>query len=186
MGQMQCTMGHVYTVQAQQSTDCPVCSQMNVELTKTQGIYDPMPTQSSHAGKFGAADGKTIGMYDHLAGAVEPVVGWLACVEGPDRGRDWRLIAGRNALGRGATMAVRLENDAAVSRERHALISFEPRHGVFTLLSGDSNGLLYHNGKEVTAPVALVRFDRIEIGKSVLVFVPLAGPEFDWAAVRAD
>ena len=32
--------------------------------------------------------------------AFEPVVGWLVAVDGPEKGRDFRIVTGRNAIGR--------------------------------------------------------------------------------------
>ena len=37
---------------------------------------------------------------------VNPVVGWLVCLEGPDRGHDYPLRAGTNAIGRSPSMEV--------------------------------------------------------------------------------
>jgi len=123
---------------------------------------------------------RTVGVYAHLGAQVEPVVGWLACVDGPDKGRDWRLVSGRNPIGRGEGMAVRLGGDTGVSRSRHAVVSFDPRRGGFTLAPGDGAALVYCNGHEVAMPVQLAPFDRIELGRSTLVFVPLVGERFVW------
>jgi hypothetical protein len=126
--------------------------------------------------------GATVGIYAHLGGAADPVVGWLACIDGPDKGRDWRLVSGRNAIGRGDGMPVRLAGDPSVSRDRHAVISFDPRRRSFSLAPGDGQGLVYCNGQEVVMPVTLAAHDRIEVGASTLLFVPLVGPRFSWEA----
>lgn len=182
MTQLQCAQGHLYSVAPGQSELCPVCATMSAELLKTRGIYEPQATRPADPDHYAAGDTtRTVGVYDHLATEVDPVVGWLACVDGADRGRDWRLVAGRNPIGRGEGMPVRLSGDAAVSRERHAVVSFEPKRQAFTLLPGESRGLVYHNGVEVLTPVALKAHDRIELGKSTLIFIPLAGPDFSWS-----
>jgi hypothetical protein len=123
----------------------------------------------------------TMGAYAHLGPAVEPVVGWLVCVAGPDKGADWRLVSGRNAIGRGEGMAVRLASDLGVSRDRHAVISFDPRRGSFTLTPGERQGLVYCNGREVLVPEVLAPHDRIELGASTLFFMPLVGKHFSWS-----
>lgn len=128
----------------------------------------------------GFAPGRTVGVYAHLGAAAEPVVGWVVCIEGPDKGCDWRLVGGRNAIGRGEDMPVRLAGDPAVSRERHAVISFDPRRRSFTLAPGDGTGLVYCNGHEVVVPQPLMASDRIELGASTLLFVPLVGELFAW------
>jgi hypothetical protein len=129
---------------------------------------------------MGNPGGKTVGIYAHLGSAVDPVVGWLACVDGPDKGRDWRLVSGRNAIGRADGMPVRLASDTSVSRDRHAVVSFDPRRRSFSLAPGEGSGLVYCNGQEVVMPVTLVPLDRIELGASTLVFVPLVGANFSW------
>jgi hypothetical protein len=129
------------------------------------------------ARRFG---GKTVGAYAFVGAAVEPVVGWLACVKGPDKGRDWRLVSGRNAIGRGDGMPVRLATDPAVSRLHHAVVSFDPRRASFTLAPGEGSALVYCNGQELLVPQTLAPFDRIELGASTLVFVPLVGDRFSW------
>jgi len=173
MQQMQCPSGHVYTAEPGQGTGCPVCAQRDAELFKTRAVYDETRINPG-------ASSRTVGVYDHLDAGVDPVIGWVACVDGPDKGRDWRLVAGRNSLGRNEGMQVCLGSDQAVSGDRHAFISFEPRRAAFTLLPGDSRGLVYLNGEEVAVPTVLKAYDRIELGRSTLVFVPLAGAQFRW------
>ena len=34
----------------------------------------------------------------NVDGGVEPVVGWLVCIDGPSRGSDYRLHAGYNYI----------------------------------------------------------------------------------------
>ncbi len=184
MIQYQCPRFHLYNAPEGHDGGCPICAAQQVELARTRGVWveadaagatlepgqDPAPTP----------DRKTVGAYAHLDAAVEPVVGWLACIAGPDKGRDWRLVSGRNAIGRSDGMPVRLAADARVSRDRHAVISFEPRRGGFSLAPGEGQALVYCNGQEVLVPLTLAPHDRIEVGASTLVFVPLVGERFVW------
>lgn len=182
MRQYQCARHHLYNAPAGHTGGCPVCAAQDAELARTRGLWAAADGTVQGAPAAGAASGlpPTEGAYAHLGGAVEPVVGWVACVAGPDQGRDWRLVAGRNAIGRGEGMAVRLDADAAVSRGRHAVISFDPRRAMFTLAPGEGSGNLYCNGTEVVMPQPLAAHDRIELGGSVLMFVPLVGGRFTW------
>ena len=50
---------------------------------------------------------------------IEPVVGWLVCVNGEEKGRDYRLIRGRNRIGRDSEMDVTIRKDQKVTREEH-------------------------------------------------------------------
>lgn len=184
MIQHQCPRFHLYNAPDGQDAGCPVCAAQDAELTRTRGVWDgsgPDPEATVRPGdRPPGVGGKTVGAYAHLGATVEPVVGWLACVNGPDRGRDWRLVSGRNAIGRGDGMPVRLATDPAVSRQPHAVVSFDPRRGGFSLAPGEGSSLVYCNGQEVLVPQALAAFDRIELGASTLLFVPLVGERFSW------
>lgn len=192
MKQYQCPRFHLYNAPAGHAGGCPVCAAQDAELARTRGLWSPDALATAVVDPAArtldppvdrpVADrdpGRTVGRYDALGAAVDPVVGWLVCVAGADKGRDWRLVGGLNALGRGDTMPVRL-SDPAVSRERHALISFDPRSVRFLLAPGEGRALVYRNGQEVLLPVPLQAHDRIELGGSTLVFVPLVGPDFGW------
>ena len=154
---------------------CPACASEDLELGKTRGFYEPTPTPIAATED---STSKTTPYYGDME--VTPVVGWVACIAGPDKGRDWRLIAGPNFIGRGTATNVTLTGDKKVSRERHAIIRFEPLHQVFSLLPGDAHGLVYLNGADVMVPTKLAAHDRIALGASMLVFVPLAGEHFRW------
>ena len=122
----------------------------------------------------------TIGVAGQPRG-VDPVVGWLVCVEGPDRGRDFRIRAERNFIGRGPDMDVALTGDHSVSRDQHAILSYDPRTCVFMLAPGEGKGLVYHNGSSVLTPVEVNVHDTIEVGESTLRFVALCGDDFSWS-----
>ena len=134
---------------------------------------------SARAGR-GEDEGVTIGVAGEPRG-VDPVVGWLVCIEGPDRGRDFTIRAERNFIGRSQDMDVALTEDRSVSRDRHAILSFDPRTNVFMLTPGEGRGLVYHNGTSVLTPVEVKAHDTIELGESTLRFVPLCGDDFSWS-----
>ena len=124
-------------------------------------------------------EGRTVGYFERPLGA-EPVVGWLVCERGPERGRDYRLYAGRNFVGRDPKMQVALMGDARVSRDRHAVVSYDPRGNGFRVAPGEGAGLAYLNGAPVDGPLDLRAYDRIEVGETTLVFVPLCSDRFRW------
>lgn len=110
-----------------------------------------------------------------------PVVGWLVCVDGPNRGKDYRLHVAKNFIGRDSSMDVALPGDAEVSRERHAEVIFEPESRTFWLKPGDSSGLVYLNGAMQMAPVQMRPRDIIKLGGTRLMLVPLVDASFDWS-----
>jgi len=110
----------------------------------------------------------------------DPVVGWLVCLAGPDRGRDYRLHAEKNFIGRSPLMDVTIENDHTVSRERHATVVFDPKKKSFWALPGEASGLVYLNGDMVNAPTPMKADDTLEVGQTKLVLVPFCGDRYDW------
>jgi hypothetical protein len=113
---------------------------------------------------------------------TDPVVGWLVCLEGPDRGRDFRLHSEKNFIGRSPLMDVCVPGDDTVSREKHGVVIFDPKKQVFWALPGDSSGLVYVNGDIVHAPTQIQRGDVLEIGQTKLVLIPFCGDQYSWSA----
>lgn len=111
---------------------------------------------------------------------IDPVVGWLVSVEGPERGKDYRLRAEKNFIGRDASMNVCIASDPSVSREKHAAVAFDPAGLEFWLLPGDASGLVYLNGKLVHSPIALAPRDIVQVGKTKLMLVPFVDAAFRW------
>ena len=107
-------------------------------------------------------------------------MGWLVCVAGPEQGRDYRLHSERNFIGRAPSMDVAITGDATISRDNHAVISYNPKKHSFRLAPGDSRGLVYLNDEEVLTPIEVAPYDRIELGETLLLFVPFCGDHFTW------
>ena len=111
---------------------------------------------------------------------IDPVTGWLVCVKGPDRGRDYRIRSEKNFIGRSDRMDICIRGDETISRENHAAVSYNFRKNTFKLHPGDGRGLVFLNEEEVDAPIELAPYDRIEIGNTQLLFVPFCGEKFQW------
>ncbi len=109
----------------------------------------------------------------------EPVVGWLVCIAGPHLGQSFNIYAGKNSVGRGMDNDIVLFKDPTVSSGKHAWITYEARHGTYILQAGDGR---YPdlNGEQVIEGRLLAPYDRIEIGKTVLMFINLCGENFTW------
>ena len=111
----------------------------------------------------------------------DPVVGWLVCLAGPDRGRDFRLHAEKNFIGRSPLMDVSVAGDESVSRDRHALVIFDPKKQIFWAVPGDASGLVYLNGDIVNSPAQMHPDDVLEIGQTKLVLIPFCGDKYSWS-----
>ncbi len=110
----------------------------------------------------------------------DPVVGWLVCVKGAEKGRDYRIRRGRNRIGRDKQMDIVVRGDHAISRIKEAILTFDDRTSRFLIHEGEGRGLLYHNGEQVVAAAELAPWDLVEMGKSTFCFVPLCGERFQW------
>lgn len=111
---------------------------------------------------------------------MDPVVGWLVCVEGKARGRDYRIRSSKNFIGRSERMQICIKGDDFISKEKHAVIGFEPKKQTFSLLPGQSTENVYLNEEVVYVPTKLKPYDIIELGQTKLMFVPLCGEHFKW------
>lgn len=147
-----------------------------VEVTPPPPVAAPPPPSSDKLGKT-----VRFGMGGVKAESQGPVVGWLVCLAGPDRGKDFRLHAEKNYIGRSPTMDVVIENDNSVSREKHGVVVFDPKRQSFWALPGDASGLVYLNGEAVYTPTQMNREDVLDIGKTKLVLIPFCGEKYNWS-----
>lgn len=124
--------------------------------------------------------GKTVGIIrvPEFKG-YQPVAGWLVCIDGPEKGKDYRILCRVNTVGRSKSMDICI-NDPTVSRENNARISYDPRNNDFHLFPADSSNNIYLNDRAVYVPTQLSAYDQIEFGKSKMIFIPLCGDRFHW------
>ena len=146
--------------------------------------YSPVPPQEPTApprphGTSVLDGGKTLGMMQEQMG-FDPVVGWLACVEGPSRGKSYTVRGGINTIGRGERMDIVITGDRTISQENHAKISYSDRNNRFNLIPGEGRNIVYLNGEEVFSAMPLQPYDLIDFGETKLLFVPLCGERFTW------
>ena len=141
----------------------------------TQVWRGPMPQGGA------AADKAERGVEAGRETAFDPPVGWLVIVDGPGRGHVATLGMGLNSIGRARTERVSLDyGDAMISRTNHGVITFDPRSRKFYVQHGGGTNLTYVNDEPVLAPRDLEPFTHLQMGETVLRFVPLCGPEFSW------
>lgn len=121
---------------------------------------------------------KTVGIYADAE--TEPVVGWLVCVKGDEcQGESFNLKAGKNMIGRGAGMDVQIP-EPTVSRERHAIITYEPKKRIFLIQPGDGSGMVYLNDELLMTFSEIKSRDIIQLGEALFMFYPFCGEDFTW------
>lgn len=130
-----------------------------------------------------AADvGKTVGVFQRKMN-FEPIVGWLVCVGGPEKGKDFRIYGKNNTIGRSEKMDICIKGDQTISRENHARLAYDEKHNAFHLIPADSTNTIYLNDEPVYVPTKLNARDIIEFGECKLMFVPLCDENFTWKSV---
>ncbi|MBT2765108.1 FHA domain-containing protein [Paenibacillus sp. FSL W8-0187] len=169
MSLTRCLNGHMFSTRKHGNT-CPYCNTT---------LEQPSRNESRRPQVAEDMEEKTMPYLGETTG-IQPVTGWLVCVEGPQMGQDYRIMAEKNFIGRAEEMQIRLIGDNAVSRRNHAVIVYDPKKRNFYLLPGDASGLAYHNNEAVYTPAELNAYDLIQLGRSKFVFVPLCGPHFEW------
>lgn len=146
---------------------------------KTRGYFSLGEEQTVS----GRADAECASHSGTVTNAANPVVGWLVGIRGRHLGESFSLVTGRNTVGRGAGNDVVLSRDQAVSREKQCFILYEPKKRQFFIQPGESSSLTYLNNENVMAPLEIKAMDKIELGGTVLIFVPLCTERFDWEEI---
>lgn len=116
---------------------------------------------------------------------IQPVVGWLVCVEGAAKGRDFRIHSQYNYIGRARHMDICIEGDSTISSEKAAILAYDDQQRIFFFAPGQGRNLVRVNERAVLTPVELQAYDRLTIGRSTFLFIPLCGERFDWNEQKA-
>ena len=110
MGLIRCKNGHLFS-EKKHGYICPYC---NTAVNKNSNQEeDPL-------GRYSDV------VYLNDLEVLKPVTGWLVCLEGPSRGRDYRIIAEKNFVGRSGDMEIRIIGDDTVCQRNHAIIVYDP------------------------------------------------------------
>ena len=193
MNLTRCEKGHFYD--ADRFDTCPHCNDVGgaaydatvsmpmatiaSEVLKTEPLEATI-LQSAAVPEKTESGQETVGYFQGSIG-LEPVVGWLVCVEGAHFGEDFRLKVGRNFIGRAANMDVVLSGDDSVSRAKHAVVLYEPKNNLFIVQPGESHELCYLNDSVVLNSVEIKAYDVLQVGESKLMFVPFCtAGKFSW------
>lgn len=131
---------------------------------------------------YGVTMPVTPGNIDNGFGSVpfQPVVGWLVCIDGPAKGRDYRIHGQYNYIGRGHHMDICISGDDCISADRAAVIAYDSVEKFFSFGPSMGHNVVRVNGKMLMNAVVLNAYDQLTIGKTTLLFVPLCGERFDW------
>lgn len=196
---VKCENGHYYD--GDKFDSCPHCAGSGIKNNKLEKTVD----LDSAANNYGDTDSvsvlanrptipdshlkstedfeKTVGMGSYMGKTADmsPVVGWLVCIKGENFGLSFNLKAGKNFIGRSAVVNdIVLNGDKSISREKHAIIIYDPKSRAFLVQPGTSSELFYVNDKVVLQATEIEERDIITIGNTNLVFIPFCGSGFSW------
>ena len=186
-----CENGHFYD--PAKHTTCPYCGVADIEIEPTaprsvrigplvreEGVGRTRPANQPPPRVVAPETDEITRAVTPGGLGIDPVVGWLVCVHGREKGKDYRIRSENNTIGRSSDMYICISGDDSISRERHAIITFEPQTNSFYLRPGEGRGLAYLNGKALFEAEQLQPYDEILLGKTQLLFVPLCGDRFKW------
>ena len=110
------------------------------------------------------------------------VVGWLAAIDGPYKGKSFELHSGYNRVGR-EEGDLKLDKDKTISRRDHFRIVYDAEDNRFLFFAGDSDNYPRVNGEKKYGgeKAALHPYSEIKAGDSVFLFIPLCSDQFRWA-----
>lgn len=117
-----------------------------------------------------------------MSGKTGPAA-FLVCIAGANRGDHFVVSGGRNSIASGSEADIRLDKDPSVSADCHAEIDYDPADNRFTLTAGNGYGITYLNGNQVDVSSEIKAGDRIKLGTSEMLFVPVCSDNFKWDAL---
>lgn len=192
---IECPNGHYYNGAVH--TSCPECGMSsegsfpqttppNAASSASVGetIGHTMPANNREAVASGSVNPFSVPTTPggNLAGEsqLEPVVGWLVCIEGPLRGVDFRIHAGYNYIGR-EEGDIHIHGDSQISRQKHAVISFYAKRQTFHVGPADGRNIIELNDEPVFNSVQMKSYDVLTIGSTKLMLVAMCGERFSWS-----
>lgn len=147
---------------------CPYCGTSLAAPAPPPPGMAPVPQAPAPGGPM-IAGNKTVAIdLEQLKGPKRELVGWLVVMSGNQKGLDFRIFAGKNALGAAADNEVVITDDYLSSR--HAVIRYED--GKYEVLDNESTNGTYVNEKRVTRE-ELIDNDTLRLGRTELRFKAL-------------
>ncbi len=153
------------------ATAFSVATESSIEKTVAPSAY--------RTNKDSEDTGKTVAVFSKK-NSYEPVVGWIVCVEGTEKGKDFKFYAKTNTIGRNESNDICIKNDQTISREHHAKIAYDAKHNTYYLVPGEASNTIYLNDEPVYTTVQIKSYDVIELGESKYLVITLCNKKFNW------
>lgn len=192
MRMVTCNNGHYYD--QEKNANCPYCSNNSgIDVQTKQTVFQGGDEEKTALYQSSNDDEKTV--YNAPASGASndtekkkeessgPILlaGWLAIISEEGRGMSYTLTFGMNTIGRSEDNHIGIQNgDSSISREKHALIIYDYANNLFFIKHGDGQFLSYVNGEVLLDTKQLKANDKIKVGDTELIFIPLCSEEFNW------
>lgn len=205
MEMKQCSAGHFFD--ASRYGECPYCRghvSEPIVVERDSALGATVPAESTVAGtvapdSFGTTpleatvpaenwaddqenDERTVALESEEEQRL--VVGWLVCIQGPDRGKSYEVHGENNFIGRSTAMDINIAGDMTISRDKPAVITYDSRSRAFYFGFMNGKSIIRLNGVPMLSTAQLKANDVIELGNTKLMFIPLCGASFDWDSAQ--
>lgn len=186
--QISCKNGHYYD---KSLGECPSCKSSTVLLNigtsdkknksykskdiNSKTVYMPNYQES----QISTMDKNPINEIEERKEVV--LAGWLVIISKQGKGMSFDITFGFNNIGKDSNNHISIQNkDNLISKEKHASIIYDYSNNIYFLKHEDGKYLTYLNGSLVLEVKELKGFDKIKVGNTQLLFVPLCGKKFKW------
>lgn len=202
MAIIRCDRGHYYD--SAKYEDCPTCRSLDQRTSELmRELHTGFPDSQSPVNEDvtmpliprggetieigggrrhvsgGAADEDevTVALFSKSGGTAF-VTGWIVCVDGPLKGRDYRIHHGMNRIGLSMNSDICLNGASGINMNKHCSVVYDDKSNRFYVVP--ENGMIYLKGETVTEPKVLSTGDMIQIGNCSFEFIPFCREGHVW------
>ena len=130
------------------------------------------------AGISAGQDEVTVGIFNKSLGTGY-VTGWLVGIDGPVKGRDYRIMHGKNWIGRTYNMDICITEGADIAVVNQCAIVYDGKGNQFFIIPGMGT-TTYLNSELVGKPEKLKLGDEIKMGNCTFEFIPFCREGHIW------
>jgi len=195
MRMVTCDNGHYYD--QEKNATCPYCANNSgIDIQTKQTVFQSGGNDEEKTALYQSTssdDEKTVyhspsskasnDSARNEEDSSQPILlaGWLAIISEEGRGTSYTLTFGMNTIGRSDENHISIQNgDSSISREKHAVIIYDYSNNLFFIKHGDGQFLSYVNGEVLLDTRQLKANDKIKVGSTELIFIPLCSEVFNW------
>ncbi len=195
MRMVTCDNGHYYD--QEKNATCPYCannSGIDIQTKQTvfqsggddeekTALYQSTSSDDEKTVYHSPSSGASKDSAQNEQDSSQPILlaGWLAIISEEGRGASYTLTFGMNTIGRSDENHISIQNgDSSISREKHAVIIYDYANNLFFIKHGDGQFLSYVNGEVLLDTRQLKANDKIKVGSTELIFIPLCSEAFNW------